>query len=516
GTSLDEICDGIDEPGPMAALYMLGVLYVLIGLAVIYDEFLQHALLRVGESLRLSPSVTAATVGVAGSCAPRLFVVLADAFDRHSGIGVATVIGSGIFNLSAYVGLAAAAVGRYSTAEAIHWPPLVRDAVFVIVAAVLLGATALTGGEDIVQWWEAVYLLGVFVVYIAFSSQWTKMSAVCISTQIADAGQISADGEKAAASINGGDGSSGGAIGGGAAEPPAPELTGHEAETGNGQPGELVPRRSSMTLGVRNRAEQRRSSSMKAIPGAEGSRRMSGSGSATAAALAVGGPAVESRRTSAWNSRARPPGSTGHVTDQEELVAAFDRFAWPNSALDRTIYVLAFPFLVIFSATVPDCQKPEFKRWHFLTAIIALAWTAVLAYFMTSWAVIAACSMDIQPCVLGFIYPALGTSLPDAVGAAIVARDGGAATAVSGALTASVFDFTVGLGLPWILKNIAGGAPEIDPAKIRISLIILLCGVPGLVCLLKAARWRLTAAVGLVLRVLYIAYVGYIIINAIV
>lgn len=64
---------------------------------------------------------------------------------------------------------------------------------------------------------------------------------------------------------------------------------------------------------------------------------------------------------------------------------------------------------------------------------------------------------------MGVVVLAVGTSIPDAMGSMIVARQGEADMAIANAVGSNVFDILLGLGLPWFLASVAinSGNPNI-------------------------------------------------------
>ncbi|CAM9962977.1 unnamed protein product, partial [Ectocarpus sp. 13 AM-2016] len=83
----------------MAVLYITGVVYCFLGLAIVCDEFFQTSLEKLSDVLGLTPDVAGATFLAAGSSAPELFTSLADAFGEANSTGTGTIVGSAMFNI---------------------------------------------------------------------------------------------------------------------------------------------------------------------------------------------------------------------------------------------------------------------------------------------------------------------------------------------------------------------------------------------------------------------------------
>merc|ERR1719272_2047699 len=88
---------------------------------------------------------------------------------------------------------------------------------------------------------------------------------------------------------------------------------------------------------------------------------------------------------------------------------------------------LAQPLFLAFEVTIPNCSLPHNKGRHLVTFFASIFWIGVLS---------------------------AGTSVPDAIGSLLVARDGQGDMAVSNAIGSNLFDILLGLGLPWMLGTL--------------------------------------------------------------
>merc|ERR1719223_431066 len=122
---------------------------------------------------------------------------------------------------------------------------------------------------------------------------------------------------------------------------------------------------------------------------------------------------------------------------------------------------LARPLFLAFEVTIPNCSLPHNKGRHLVTFFASIFWIGVLSYFLVTWASKLGCLWGIHPAIMGVTVLAAGTSVPDAIGSLLVARDGQGDMAVSNAIGSNVFDILLGLGLPWTLSGLifpdAGG-----------------------------------------------------------
>merc|ERR1711907_651043 len=62
-------------------------------------------------------------------------------------------------------------------------------------------------------------------------------------------------------------------------------------------------------------------------------------------------------------------------------------------------------------------------------------------------------TIGIPDVVMGIVFLAAGTSVPDLISSVIVAKQGEGDMAVSSSIGSNVFDVAVGLPLPWLIFN---------------------------------------------------------------
>merc|ERR1719316_1933550 len=94
---------------------------------------------------------------------------------------------------------------------------------------------------------------------------------------------------------------------------------------------------------------------------------------------------------------------------------------------------VARPLNIIFEVTIPNCSLPHNKNKYLVTFFMSIIWIGVLSYFMVTWASKLGCIWGIHPAIMGVTVLAAGTSVPDAIGSLLVARDGQGDMAVSNA-----------------------------------------------------------------------------------
>jgi K+-dependent Na+/Ca+ exchanger-like protein len=173
---------------------------------------------------------------------------------------------------------------------------------------------------------------------------------------------------------------------------------------------------------------------------------------------------------------------------------------------------VARPLNIIFEVTIPNCSLPHNKNKYLITFTCSIMWIGVLSYFMVTWASKLGCIWNIHPAIMGVTVLAAGTSVPDAIGSLLVARDGQGDMAVSNAIGSNVFDILLGLGLPWTLSGLIWpdqpGVPVDAEALLPLS-IILVATLAAVYLVALVSGFRLTKCVGLIFFSFYFIFVAY-------
>lgn len=150
-------------PGGIFA-YLVGVIYLFIGIAIVCDDFFVASLEKICEALGLSDDVAGATFMAAGSSAPELASSAMSLINSgtDNALGVGTIVGSAVFNILVIIGTTVIFAGQTLKLD---WKPLARDCSFYFAAIVGIVAT-FNGGR--VNWWEGLIYVFLYCLYIAF------------------------------------------------------------------------------------------------------------------------------------------------------------------------------------------------------------------------------------------------------------------------------------------------------------------------------------------------------------
>lgn len=126
------------------------------------------------------------------------------------------------------------------------------------------------------------------------------------------------------------------------------------------------------------------------------------------------------------------------------------------------------------------------------------------------------CKLNVHPLVMGVLVLAVGTSVPDAIGSIIAAKNGEAEMAIANAIGSNVFDILLGLGLPWVITSASSdkGYVEITTPwfpDIFLSVLMLLGSVAMFVGCLVCNQWKMNKQLGQRLFGFYVVYVIYVV-----
>jgi sodium/potassium/calcium exchanger 2 len=156
--------------GGAVVLYILGVLYLFAGIAIVCDEFFVPALEVLTEVTGVSDDVAGATFMAAGGSAPELFTSIIGTF-KQSSVGLGTIIGSAVFNVLFVIGCCAICSKELLT---LTWWPLARDSSYYCLSLVIL---AIFFQDGTIEWWEALILFLMYFGYVTVMKYNDKLHA---------------------------------------------------------------------------------------------------------------------------------------------------------------------------------------------------------------------------------------------------------------------------------------------------------------------------------------------------
>jgi len=480
------LCDHIQEEGldggaGEAVGYALVTLYIFIGIAIVCDEFFQPSLEAISDALKLSPDVAGATFLAAGSSAPELFTATADAFGNAASVGIGTIVGSAMFNILVIVALSCAVAAQSGASLDIDWRPVCRDALYYTASIVLLGVFF---WDASIAWYESLIMVIVYMSYICFMGYNETVFGYCNPSQ--KQSRIS-DNDTAAL------------------EEAAIAVAGRSPRKNTIVPGDEVERLQEDTQQV--------SDDVQILEPESPLTPTSGNIEMVSNQKLLG---------SEPNTAATSDFEANKEDDEEE--GFWHRFEFPSDEGfgSKLYYVLAFPFVALFTFTIPDCNQSfftsKFEKVYWVSFIMSILWIGLLCHFMVEFSLALACILKVSPIMIGLLVLSVGTSVPDAIGSMIAAREGEANMAIANAIGSNVFDVLLGLGLPWFLaswlKNDPPGSPmPVSKSGILKYVIILMITVCIFAGILITNNWKMNKTVGLAMFFLYILFMIFTILD---
>ena len=157
----------------MSILTLLGLSFVLLSsfylLARVCDEYFVGALDKLAKRLKLSDDAAGATLMAIGSSAPELFIAIIALVKPgdHASIGMATIVGSALFNILVIIGVAA--IVRKAV---LAWQPVIRDMIFYSLSIIMLVVAFWDGTIDL---FEATLFVALYVIYVMAVISWRKI-----------------------------------------------------------------------------------------------------------------------------------------------------------------------------------------------------------------------------------------------------------------------------------------------------------------------------------------------------
>jgi len=147
-------------------LIILALIFYL--LARICTHYFVESLEILAKKLKLSEDIAGATLMAFGGSTPELLIVIIALLHpgNHANFGAGAIVGSAIFNILVVIGAAAI----IHTAQ-LSWKPVVRDVVFYVSAIIAL---FLVFQDGRVKWYEALFLVILYLVYLFALRTWQK------------------------------------------------------------------------------------------------------------------------------------------------------------------------------------------------------------------------------------------------------------------------------------------------------------------------------------------------------
>ncbi|XP_022255030.1 sodium/potassium/calcium exchanger 4-like, partial [Limulus polyphemus] len=172
-------------------------------------------------------------------------------------------------------------------------------------------------------------------------------------------------------------------------------------------------------------------------------------------------------------------------------------------------WLVQVPVLAALHYTIPDCKKPQWKRWFLLGFFLSVTWIAVFSYIMVWMVTLIGFTMGIPDSIMGLTFLAAGTSVPDAFASLLVAKQGQGDMAVSNSMGSNVFDILIGLAIPWFIQTAMvkpGSLAKIDSKGLVYSVVLLFLTIIITIYGIYKSNWQLTRRLGMLALGVYFIF----------
>lgn len=542
----------LDKNGGIV-LWLAIMIYMFKALGTVCDEYFVPSLEMISEKLQLSNDVAGATFMAAGSSAPELFTSLVATFLIVNEGGVGTIIGSAIFNILVIVGATCCFAGQELS---IWWYPLARDCSFYVLAIAQLSIVLI---DSEVMWYEGLVMFLTYfgyIVFMKFNYKIVKALGGAPGDKVEDLedpekGGDSSKPESEAAEkpekSTQGEGPRDAAKGATqeTSQPESKVIEVQQPKVIDVQPEtEVAPK---VQSGNPNSPDDEENSSKAKDTKAENAASNGDQAASTpeihAGKAKLDLPTTDTPGASKGSPRGSPRGSlhgegshkiwsmhelnheqhhnhhdkeagghtdgqvassTAEAKDGAEVAEKADEEEEPKGRQFD-------PLLLIWGLIMPS---PE-RYWLLFSASIGNI--ALCTYVMVDAVNRTGCNLGIKPLIMGLIFLAAGTSVPDALGSIAVAKQGEGDMAVANAFGSNVFDILLGLGVPWFISTAllqkrvefpGAGGQLLEWIIILTAILVLFIG--ALVC----NKWKLNKKMGIILMGFYVVYVIFALIRA--
>ena len=95
-----------------------------------------------------------------------------------------------------------------------------------------------------------------------------------------------------------------------------------------------------------------------------------------------------------------------------ELAREEGKLGWVKFVFKWILFVLSFPFVVVFTWTIPNCS--ENRKWYRVAGsfLMSILWIAIISFAMVTIVARVGCILNVGEFTMGLVVVAIGTSVP--------------------------------------------------------------------------------------------------------
>ena len=206
---------------------------------------------------------------------------------------------------------------------------------------------------------------------------------------------------------------------------------------------------------------------------------------------------------------ALPPSAVSEADDDEIDKDDDDDSDEAYSWLARFGIITTLPLNLTLAMTVPDCRVPGREKWCYATFFSSIAWIAAFSYIMVWGIEDIGNQFGVPSFLMGLVFLAAGTSVPDLLSSVVVAKQGKGDMAVSSSIGSNIFDVAVGLPLPWFIVSLYKNQSIPIMGNVPLSIGVLLLMVFLVIGSIAGSHWNMSKKLGLFMFALYLAFLVF-------
>jgi len=534
------------EIAGLVPLYLLGFAYLFLACYVLTEDFFVPSLEKLAFKWRLSKDVAGATLMALGSSGPEIAVNIIDTVFGEEDLGILSVVGSAMFNICF---ITAMSIFFAPFPIEISPKPFIRDFVFYFIAMISLTVAV---NDYKVEMVEAFGLLALYVIYVTFllnqhhlfkwidgSGHGKSLGGGSFSYVNLDNIKITAD-QDARFDIIGEDEEeytvSYSEVPLGFDLHPCPNDTNavvgklstdfakEKVHTGSmlisvndlwlhGQSFEFACEKLlSECENLPVTITFRRKKPTEPKQEARGSFLDNPYNARKSIFVSMGQQTIRKYRESQDYSAG---GCGGSEIDFSEIIEVDKHHHLDGSSSDpleyhdHTWFGCCFHYAVCPIETVMGWTIPKSL---YLSFVGCIAWILCISYMLTQLTKLTGCALRIDMVLMGMIFLAGGTSVPDMLCSIAVAKQMEGDMCISNISGSNISNVLLGIGMPWFIETIVTGEPhKPEVEKLNYYLGFLLCSQVLSLILFVISRFNLKNCLAIIFLILYVCFVSYVV-----
>ena len=151
-----------------------------------------------------------------------------------------------------------------------------------------------------------------------------------------------------------------------------------------------------------------------------------------------------------------------------------------------------------------------YKKSVLFVFLMSISLIGLLSWILVESAIKISEILKVPEAFIALTVLAIGTSVPDMLSSAIVAKQNRGGMAVTNAIASNIFDILIGLGIPFlILILMYGQKVSINTTELISSTALLIISIIGMLIILIINKWNIGKRMGISLLIFYFAFIAF-------